>query len=110
MSARETRAERQRERYIRFRERALADPEVRASYEEGLDPSTFPLRRGRKLWRRRSESKKGRERLSIYISREKLAVRPVERLMKMSKERDRSVNHLVVKAILEFLEREDKKK
>lgn len=50
-----------------------------------------------------------RDKLSIYIPQEKLKEKPIERLMKLAKERDRSVNYLVVKAILEFLEREDKK-
>lgn len=51
-----------------------------------------------------------RDKLSIYIPQEKLKEQPIERLMKLGKDRDRSVNYLVVKAILEFLEREDKGK
>lgn len=51
-----------------------------------------------------------RDKLSIYIPQEKLRQKPIERLIKLGKERDRSVNHLVVQAILEFLEREDKGK
>ncbi len=51
-----------------------------------------------------------RDKLSIYIPQEKLKKEPVERLIKLAKERDRSVNYLVVQAILEFLNREDKKK
>jgi len=35
--------------------------------------------------------------------------RPVERLIKLGKKKDRSVNYLVVEAILEYLEREEKK-
>lgn len=49
-----------------------------------------------------------RDKLSIYIPQEKLKGKPVERLMKLAKERDRSVNYLVVQAIMEFLEREEK--
>jgi hypothetical protein len=42
---------------------------------------------------------------------EKLKEQPIQRLMKLAKERDRSVNYLVVQAILilEFLKREEKK-
>lgn len=49
-----------------------------------------------------------RDKLSIYIPQEKLKEKPVERLMKMAKEQDRSVNFLVVQAIVEYLEREEK--
>lgn len=49
-----------------------------------------------------------RDKLSIYIPQEKLKEKPIERLQKLARERDRSVSHLVVKAILEFLEREKK--
>jgi predicted transcriptional regulator len=51
-----------------------------------------------------------RDKLSIYIPQEKLKEKPIERLMKLAKDKDRSVNYLVVKAILDFLEREDKGK
>lgn len=51
-----------------------------------------------------------RDKLSIYVPQEKLKEQPIERLMKLAKERDRSVNYLVVQAILEFLAREEKKK
>ncbi len=51
-----------------------------------------------------------RDKLSIYIPQDKLQEKPVERLMKLAKERDRSVNYLVVQAILEYLKREEKKK
>ena len=49
------------------------------------------------------------DKLSIYIPQGKLKQRPVERLMKLGEERDRSVNYLVVQAILEYLKREEKK-
>lgn len=103
MSVNRTRTERQRERYVRYRQRVLADPKVRESYEEGLSPLTFPLKP-------RRATRARRERLSIHIPQTALARRPVERLMKMGSERDESVNYLVVKAILEFLEREEKEK
>ncbi len=51
-----------------------------------------------------------RDKLSIYIPTEKQKAKPVDRLMKLGEERDRSVNYLVVQALLEFLDREDKKK
>jgi len=45
--------------------------------------------------------------LSIYIPQGKQEQHPVERLMKLSKERDRSINYLVVEAIMEYLDREE---
>jgi len=50
-----------------------------------------------------------RDKLSIYIPRSKLALQPVERLVKLGKKLDRSVNYLVVEAILEYLDREESK-
>lgn len=47
--------------------------------------------------------------ISIYAPQSKMAEKPVERLIKLSKKRDRSVNYLVVEAILEYLNREEKK-
>jgi len=47
------------------------------------------------------------DKMSIYIPQGKQAARPVERLMKLGKKRDRSVNYLVVEAILEYLKREE---
>jgi len=38
-----------------------------------------------------------------------MAERPVERLIPLGKKRDRSINHMVVKAILEYLKREEGK-
>jgi len=49
------------------------------------------------------------ETLSIYIPQSKQGQRPVERLMALGKERDRSINYLVVEAILEYLDREEGK-
>jgi len=49
------------------------------------------------------------DKMSIYIPQGKLAERPVERLMSLGKKRDRSVNYLVVQAILEYLKREERK-
>ena len=49
------------------------------------------------------------DKLSIYIPQGKMEQKPVERLMKLGDERDRSINYLVVEAILEYLDREEKK-
>jgi len=50
------------------------------------------------------------DKLSIYIPQGKLGEQPVERLVKLGKKRDRSVNYLVVAAIMDYLAREEKKK
>ena len=47
--------------------------------------------------------------LSIYIPQTKLEQKPVERLIELGKKKDRSVNYLVVEAILQFLDREEKR-
>jgi predicted transcriptional regulator len=49
------------------------------------------------------------DKLSVYIPQQKMAEKPVERLMKLSKKRDRSINYLIVEAILDYLKREEKK-
>jgi hypothetical protein len=49
----------------------------------------------------------GLEKLSIYIPQKKMAEKPVERLMKLGKQRDRSINYLVVEAILQYVQREE---
>ena len=49
------------------------------------------------------------DKLSIYIPQKKLAMRPVERLMALGDKRDRSVNYLVVEAIVQYLNREEKR-
>jgi predicted DNA-binding protein len=46
--------------------------------------------------------------LSIYIPQSKMALKPVERLIKLGEKLDRSVNYLVMEAILQYLEREEK--
>ncbi|MGB2983752.1 MAG: hypothetical protein WBC63_07835 [Candidatus Bipolaricaulia bacterium] len=47
------------------------------------------------------------DKLSIYIPQKRLEEEPVERLLLLGKRRDRSVNYLVVEAILQYLDRED---
>jgi hypothetical protein len=49
------------------------------------------------------------DKLSIYIPQTKIRQRPVERLIKLGEKVDRSINYLVVEAMLEYLEREEKK-
>lgn len=50
------------------------------------------------------------DKLSVYIPQSKQAQRLGERLLKLADKKDRSVNYLVVEAILEYLKREEKKK
>ncbi len=50
------------------------------------------------------------EKLGVYIPQEKQGDRPLQRLAKLAKQRDRSLNYLVVQAILEYLQREERKK
>ena len=47
------------------------------------------------------------DKLSIYIPQKRLADKPIERLMKLGAKRDRSVNYLVVEAILEYIQSEE---
>jgi predicted transcriptional regulator len=50
------------------------------------------------------------DKISIYVPKSKLDQHPVERLLKLADAKDRSVNYLVVEAIIEYLTREEKKK
>jgi hypothetical protein len=50
------------------------------------------------------------DKISIYVPKNKMEQRPVERLMKLAEMKDRSVNYLVVEAIIEYLEREERRK
>jgi len=49
------------------------------------------------------------DKLSIYIPQSKMPEKPVERLIELGEKKIRSVNYLVVEAILEYLKREEKK-
>lgn len=49
------------------------------------------------------------DKLSIYIPQPKMAEKPVERLIKLSEKLDRSINYLVVEAIIQYLNREERK-
>ena len=47
--------------------------------------------------------------LSIYIPKRKAEHRPIERLTQLAEREDRSINYLIVDAILQFLDREEAK-
>jgi len=47
------------------------------------------------------------DKISIYVPQKKMAEKPVERLIRLSEKRDRSINYLVVDAILQYLKREE---
>lgn len=49
------------------------------------------------------------DKISIYVPKSKVAEQPVERLIQLAEKKDRSVNYLVVEAIMEYLRREEKK-
>lgn len=49
------------------------------------------------------------DKVSIYIPQKKMLEKPVERLIKLGNKRERSINYLVVEAIIEYLKREEKK-
>ena len=53
--------------------------------------------------------KKMLDKLSIYVPQNKIGQKPVERLIALGKKRDRSVNYLVVEAILSYLDSEEKR-
>ena len=53
-------------------------------------------------------SRKPLDKLSIYIPQRKMQEQPVERLIMLGAKRDRSVNYLVVEAILQYLGREER--
>ena len=50
------------------------------------------------------------DKLSIYIPKSKMALKPVERLVKLGEKLDRSVNYLVVDAIIQYLDRAETKR
>jgi len=49
------------------------------------------------------------DKLSVYIPQKKMEEKPVERLIRLGEKKDRSINYLVVDAILQYLNREEKK-
>ncbi len=48
--------------------------------------------------------------LSIYVTKSKMDRKPIERLERLGKKLDRSINYLVVEAIIQYLDREEKKR
>ena len=50
------------------------------------------------------------DKLSIYVPQKYRTKQPIERLTRLAKKKDRSVNYLVVQAILDFVEKEEKRK
>lgn len=49
-------------------------------------------------------------RISIYVPKDKQKQKPLERLYALGQQRDRSLNYMIVQAVLEYVEREEKKK
>ena len=49
------------------------------------------------------------DKISIYVPQSKQAEKPVQRLIRLGDKNDRSINYLVVEAILEYLKREEAK-
>jgi predicted transcriptional regulator len=49
------------------------------------------------------------DKLSIYIPQRRMDEEPVQRLIRLGQSRDRSVNYLVVEAIVQYLDREENK-
>lgn len=72
------------------------------------EPAEFEVKLGPPKRYRPSEGMI-RDKLSIYIPQETRRERPIERLAKLGKRRECSVNWLIVEAILSFLKREEKK-
>lgn len=63
---------------------------------------SYDQRKGRK-----EEMMTSRPLLSVYFSKDKAALQPVERLARLAEQRERSVNWLVVEAIVQYLEKEE---
>jgi len=49
------------------------------------------------------------DKISVYIPQKKMKEKLVERLIQLGEKRDRSINYMVVDAILEYLSREERK-
>ncbi len=57
----------------------------------------------------RRQTQRALDKISIYIPQKKAGHNVMERLRKIAEQKDRSINYLVVEAIVEYLEREEKK-
>jgi len=49
------------------------------------------------------------DRISIYVPQNKRNQKPLERISKVARKQDRSLNYVVIQAILEYVEREEKR-
>jgi hypothetical protein len=49
-------------------------------------------------------------RISIYVPKTKQGEKPLERLYKLGLKRERSLNYMIVAAVLDYVNREEKKK
>ena len=49
------------------------------------------------------------DKVSIYVPKNKVEHRPIERLAKLAEKQDRSVSYLAVEAILDYLNEEEQK-
>ncbi len=56
----------------------------------------------------RRKEQKTLDKISIYIPKKKAAKNVLERLRKLGEKKDRSINYLVVEAIIQYLDREEK--
>ena len=53
--------------------------------------------------------KKNLDMIAVRIPQTKIDRRPIERLIRLSQKRDRSLNYLAVEAILAYLEKEERR-
>ena len=49
------------------------------------------------------------DRISIYVPQNKREQKPLERISEVARRQDRSLNYVVIQAILEYVEREEKR-
>lgn len=59
--------------------------------------------------RPKSQAAKNTAKLSLYIPPSKGGIEVLTKLRKLARAKDRSVNYMVVEAILQYLKREEKK-
>lgn len=81
--------------------------ELRLSGLDTEDGWEYPLLRRKKgEGMQHTESPRA---ITVYFTERTLAKKPVERLRKLAKARDRSVNYLTIEALLGYLDREEAK-
>jgi len=49
-------------------------------------------------------------RISIYVSKNKQGEKPLERLHELAQAQDRSLNYMIVQAVLDYVRREEEKR